>query len=91
MYFYKDNNGGYYALKQENSFLTTISEEEYNSHFATIPIPDNISRITELKNKLFNTDYQAIKFAEGELSEEEYAPIREQRRNWRKEINELCQ
>lgn len=45
--------------------------------------------IAELKGKLYDTDYQAIKFAEGELTEEEYAPIREQRRAWREEINEL--
>lgn len=46
-------------------------------------------KITSLKIKLQNTDYQAIKFAEGELSEEEYAPVREQRRAWRMQINEL--
>lgn len=46
-------------------------------------------RIEELKQKLFNTDYQAIKYAEGELSEEEYAPMRIQRKLWRDEINQL--
>ena len=38
---------------------------------------------------LSRTDYKAIKFAEGELSAEEYAPIREKRRMWRAEINRL--
>lgn len=46
-------------------------------------------KIIQLKGKLHNTDYMAIKFAEGELTEEEYAPIREQRRAWRAEINTL--
>lgn len=46
-------------------------------------------RIVQLKQKLAATDYKAIKFAEGELTEEEYAPIREERRAWRDEINEL--
>ena len=46
-------------------------------------------RICELKKLLFNTDYQAIKYAEGELTAEEFAPIKEQRRQWRAEINEL--
>lgn len=46
-------------------------------------------KIVELKDKLFNTDYQAIKFAEGEMSATEFAPIREQRRAWRAEINSL--
>ena len=45
--------------------------------------------IAKRKSKLANKDYQAIKYAEGELTEEEYAPIREQRRQWRAEINEL--
>ena len=46
-------------------------------------------KIVSLKNRLKATDYQAIKHAEGELSSEEYAPIREQRRQCRAEINEL--
>lgn len=47
------------------------------------------SQIQELKHNLESTDYQAIKFAEGELSTEVYTPIKEQRIQWRKQINEL--
>lgn len=43
----------------------------------------------ELKAKLAGTDYQAIKYAEGLLTEEEYAPIKAQRQAWRDEINQL--
>lgn len=43
----------------------------------------------KFKEKLAETDYKAIKFAEGELTEEEYAPTREERRAWRDEINRL--
>ena len=46
-------------------------------------------KIAEFKNLLSKTDYQAIKFAEGELSAEEYEPIRLQRKAWREEINML--
>ena len=46
-------------------------------------------KISELKRNLNQTDYQAIKFAEGEISAEEFAPIKEQRKAWRAEINEL--
>ena len=46
-------------------------------------------RIVELKNLLNKTDYQAIKFAEGELSSQEYQPIKELRRSFRLEINQL--
>lgn len=45
--------------------------------------------IKELKAKLDATDYQAIKYAEGELSEMEYEPTRVLRRGWRARINEL--
>lgn len=46
-------------------------------------------KIAILIDKLSATDYQAIKFAEGEMTAEEFAPIREQRRAWRVEINLL--
>lgn len=46
-------------------------------------------RIAELKRLLANSDYLAIKFAEGELSAEEYAPHKAERAQWRAEINEL--
>lgn len=42
-----------------------------------------------LKRQLSATDYKAIKFAEGVMTEEEYAPIRTQRQAWRDEINLL--
>ncbi len=49
----------------------------------------NESRIFELKKNLADTDYQATKYAEGWLTDEEYAPIKAQRQAWRDEINEL--
>lgn len=48
-------------------------------------------RIAELKSLLKDTDYQAIKFAEGQLTEKEFKPIKEQRQKWRDEINALEQ
>ena len=45
--------------------------------------------ISELKKKLFDTDYKAIKYAEGLLTDEEYVEIKVQRELWRKRINEL--
>jgi len=49
----------------------------------------NQKRISELKQLLSSTDYQAIKYAEGELTDSEYTPIKQQRKAWREEINEL--
>ena len=46
-------------------------------------------KIRILKKKLADTDYQAIKYAEGELSAEEYAETKEKRKEWRVEINRL--
>jgi hypothetical protein len=45
--------------------------------------------IRSLKKKLAETDYRAIKYAEGVLSEEEYAPDKAQRQAWRERIGEL--
>lgn len=46
-------------------------------------------RINELKAKLRATNDTAIMFAEGELSAEEYEPVKLERRAWRAEINQL--
>ena len=54
-----------------------------------IKVIKNNNRIAELKQKLQDTDYKAIKYAEGELSVEEYAETKAQRRAWREEINKL--
>ena len=47
------------------------------------------SEIVELKKYLSDTDYKAIKFAEGELSEEAYQEDKSQRHDARARINEL--
>lgn len=48
-----------------------------------------MQRINQLKAYLNGTDYQAIKFSDGAISEEDYAPIREQRKAARAEINAI--
>lgn len=47
------------------------------------------SRIAELKQLLSESDYKALKFSDGVLTEIEYAPIRTMRQGWRDEINEI--
>lgn len=47
------------------------------------------SEINELKKKLFDTDYKAIKYSEGLLTDKEYAEVKAQRQAWRDEINRL--
>ena len=45
-------------------------------------------KINELKRKLSATDYKAIKYAEGLISEEEYASIKAERESYRVQIRE---
>ena len=45
--------------------------------------------IQQLKKQLSDTDYKAIKFAEGQISEDEYASVRAERQGYRDRINEL--
>ena len=102
-YYYKSNKGnGYLNLKtplEENvENYIQITEEEFNELTKVeeyIPTKEEIAkqeklnRISELKKLLSSTDYQAIKYAEGLITEEEYLPIKNQRQVWRNEINEL--
>lgn len=46
-------------------------------------------QILELKQNLAETDYKAIKYAEGLIGEAEYAEIKSIRQQWRDKINEL--
>ena len=52
---------------------------------------NNEKRIYELKQLLKDSDYRAIKYAEGLYTEEEYQPYKEQRQAYRDEINALEQ
>ena len=47
------------------------------------------ARIDELKMLLQESDYKAIKYAEGWLTGDEYAYTKAQRQEWRDEINRL--
>ena len=47
------------------------------------------ARIDELKQLLADSDYKAIKYAEGWISAEDYATTKAERQAWREEINSL--
>lgn len=51
--------------------------------------PTTEQKIAEFKQMLADSDYKAIKYAEGIISDEEYEPIKAQRQEWRNEINIL--
>lgn len=48
-------------------------------------------KILNLKQRLQDTDYKAIKYSEGWLTEEEYAETKAERQRIRDEINRLEQ
>lgn len=98
MFYYKDKKGNHYAFKQshEDDSLYLISEEEFNQSIDIPELNDKLKakieiedKINELQAQLDSTDFKAIKFAEGLYTEEEYAPIKEQRQSLRNQINEL--
>ena len=73
----------YRLVITDNHYKTVhISEEERQKDQYRI-------EIQQLKKQLSDTDYKAIKYAEVQLTEEEYSPIRLQRQSYRDRINEL--
>lgn len=93
-YYYKCE-GGLLNLKHQLDPMPNGYEEITEEEFIALSTPQEETeipvwkQIAELKHKLAITDYQAIKYAEGLLTAEEYAPIKAQRQEWRDKINEL--
>lgn len=58
-------------------------------HDVFVPQESSLERIVKLKRQLSETDYVVIKIAEGSATAEEYADVIAQRKQWRKEINQL--
>ena len=64
----------------------TFNVDKYNARKGKIVA---LEKIAELKQKLFDTDYQVLKWKENELTDYEFEPMRLQRKAWREEIREL--
>lgn len=71
---------GKFAIKRRTPTVEEIKADE------TVKIN---KQIYDLKQKLTQTDYKAIKYSEGLLTDEEYAEVKAQRQEWRTEINKL--
>ena len=83
-------NGVLIDIPQAELETMRLAQLEYEQQLQRQAEIDEIQRkISEAKAKLSQTDYQAIKYFEGFISETDYAPIKEQRQAWRKEINVL--
>lgn len=87
MKYYKNNlsitavNDGDYLANPEG--WEEITEAEYER------VKGIHNEFNELHYALKRTDYKAIKYAEGLYTDEEYAPVKEQRQALRDRINEL--
>lgn len=77
------------VLKVVNNSLTVENLQLTAEQEKNISIIEINTKINILKEQLAETDYKALKFIDGEFTEEEYAPIREERKNYRIKINEL--
>lgn len=94
----KDENYNYSIVgtsKIDDLTGNVIFEEQYYKEIKTseeiaIAKKEKITtQINELKNKLAETDFRAIKYAEGLINDEEYSIVKNERENWRNIINEL--
>ena len=74
---------GDYAYEYVNGEVQEKNQDK------NILVRETKARIEALKRLLEESDYKAIKYAEGLLTAEEYEPIKQQRQAWRDEINQL--
>ena len=83
-------NGVLIDIPQAELETMRLAQLEYEQQLQREAEIDEVQRkISEIKAKLSETDYQAIKYVEGFISEADYAQIKAQRQVWRDEINAL--
>lgn len=66
-------------------------DEDGNPYYTYVdaPEPTACERLNEAMAELAATDYYALKYVDGELREEEYASIRDERARLRQRVREL--
>lgn len=99
-YYYQNGNNfriENYPLSELPEGFVEITEEEYKQAQAAIlasfrqktPVQEKKEQIAHLKMLLASSDYKLFKYQDGDMTEEDYAPIRQQRHAWRVRINEI--
>ena len=74
----------------QKGYIAILVEDKINGiGFYKLEKTEELKEIENLKQELISTDYQALKYAEGQMSKEEYEPIKQKRQEWRDRINEL--
>lgn len=89
-------DGGLYTMdgipryRWDGSAAVLRTDKELEAELRSIQWKAEVeSKVRVLKQKLSDTDYQAIKFSEGWFTEGEFAPMKAYRQSLRDKINEL--
>lgn len=92
--FYNPNGNFEVWREKPDGYFTAEEWVELNPAEETTPTPPTLgelrlSALCEIKRLLESTDYKQFKFNDGDLTAEEYEPIRLQRINWRAIYNTI--
>ena len=77
----------YYAVENGEFVIKRRTPSEAETKADTIASINQ--QIRELQDKLSATDYQALKYSEGWITEKDYTEIKANRQSWRDTINQL--
>lgn len=77
----------YYAVENGEFVIKRRTPSEAETKADTVASINQ--QIRELQGKLAATDYQAIKYSEGWITEKDYTEIKANRQSWRDTINQL--
>lgn len=77
----------YYAVENGEFVIKRRTPSEAETKADTIASINQ--QIRELQGKLSATDYQALKYSEGWITEKDYTEIKANRQSWRDTINQL--
>ena len=77
----------YYAVENGEFVIKRRTPSETETKADTVASINQ--QIKELQGKLSATDYQAIKYSEGWITEKDYTEIKANRQSWRDTINQL--
>lgn len=83
------------AISKDDVQVSDVNGWTYRKEVCPMKTPEDILReeytaeIQALKQSLAETDYKAIKYAEGVMADEDYQATGIQRQAWRRRINEL--
>ena len=77
----------YYAVENGEFVIKRRTPSEAETKADTVASINQ--QIRELQSKLAATDYQALKYSEGWITEKDYTEIKANRQSWRDTINQL--